>query len=99
MEHAIKAVRVYTRAGADAVRVESGGRLVTIAAAGERTTEPRVRDAFFIVEPNRVQLTEVAGLIDAGTLRPIVAAVFPLAEAAQAYAHKPLHGKVVLTIP
>ncbi|MEO5957409.1 MAG: NADP-dependent oxidoreductase, partial [Nitrospiraceae bacterium] len=33
-----------------------GGRLVTIAADAERLTQPRVRDAFFIVEPNRVQL-------------------------------------------
>ena len=46
-----------------------GGRMVTVAASGEQTQEQRVRDAFFIVEPNRAQLTRVAGLIDAGVLR------------------------------
>ncbi len=72
------------------------GRLVTIAASVEHTSEKRARDAFFIVEPNRAQLSTVARMIDAGELRPIVGAVFPLAEARQAYEHKPTRGKVVL---
>ena len=50
--------------------LRKGGRLVTIAADAERLTQPRVRDAFFIVEPNRVQLIEIARLIDAGVIRP-----------------------------
>jgi NADPH:quinone reductase-like Zn-dependent oxidoreductase len=74
------------------------GRLITIAAAAEQTDEQRVRDAFFIVEPSRPQLATVADMIDGGALRPIAGAVFPLAEARQAYAHKPAHGKVVLRI-
>jgi NADPH:quinone reductase-like Zn-dependent oxidoreductase len=57
-----------------------------------------VRDAFFIVEPKREQLAEVARLIDAGELRTVAVAVFPLAEAAQAYAHKGGRGKAVLRI-
>lgn len=73
------------------------GRLVTIAASVEHTSERRARDAFFIVEPNRAQLRTVARMIDAGELRPVVGAVFPLAQARQAYEHKPVRGKVVLT--
>src|ERR671934_1214419 len=58
-----------------------GGRLVTVAASGEQTTDERIRAAYFIVEPSRTQLVEIARLIDGGTLRPVVGAVFPLAEA------------------
>jgi NADPH:quinone reductase-like Zn-dependent oxidoreductase len=78
--------------------LKPGGRLVTIAASGEQTTDERVRAAYFIVEPSRTQLTEIAWLIDGGALRPVVGVVFPLAEARQAYQHKPSHGKVVLRV-
>jgi len=78
--------------------LKPGGRLVTVAASGERTTDERVRAAYFIVEPSRTQLAEIARLIDGGALRPVVGAVFPLAEARQAYQHKPSHGKVVLRV-
>ncbi len=74
------------------------GRLVTVAASAEQTTDSRVRDAFFIVEPSATQLATVAEMIDAGQLRPVVGAVFPLAEARRAYEHKPAHGKVVLDV-
>jgi NADPH:quinone reductase-like Zn-dependent oxidoreductase len=76
--------------------LKRGGRLVTVAASGERTTDERIRAAYFIVEPSRTQLAEIARLISGGVLRPVVGAVFPLAEARQAYQHKPSHGKVVL---
>jgi NADPH:quinone reductase-like Zn-dependent oxidoreductase len=78
--------------------LKPGGRLVTVAASGEQTTDERIRAAYFIVEPNRSQLAEIARLIDEGALRPVVGAVFPLAEARQAYQHKPGHGKVVLRV-
>ncbi len=74
------------------------GRLVTVATAGEQTSDPRVRDAFFIVEPSRSQLATIAELIDAGTLRTVVGAVFALADGRRAYEHKPPHGKVVLAL-
>jgi len=74
------------------------GTLVTIAASGERTADERTRAAFFIVEPSRSQLEEIAWLIDSGAIRPIVGSVFPLAEARQAYQHKPAHGKTVLQV-
>jgi hypothetical protein len=56
-----------------------------------------VREAFFIVEPNRAQLAEVASLIDGGELRPTVAKVFPLSQAREAYQYKPGNGKVALS--
>ncbi len=77
--------------------LKPGGRLVTVADPGE-TTDERSRAAYFIVEPNRTQLAEIARLIETGALRPVVGAVFPLAEARQAYQHKPNHGKVVLRV-
>jgi NADPH:quinone reductase-like Zn-dependent oxidoreductase len=75
-----------------------GGRVVTIAADAEHTSEQRVKDAFFIVEPNREQLSRIARMIDAGKLRPVVGGKFPLAEARRAYAYKPVRGKVVLVV-
>src|SRR6201993_2376340 len=78
--------------------LKPGGRLVTVAASGERTTDERIRAAYFIVEPSRTQLAEIARLIDGGAIRPVVGAVFPLAEARQAYQHKPVRGKVVLRV-
>ncbi|HKR09088.1 MAG TPA: NADP-dependent oxidoreductase [Gemmatimonadaceae bacterium] len=78
--------------------LKPGGRLVTVAASGEQTTDERIRAAYFIVEPSRTQLTEIARMIDGGALRPVVGAVFPLAEARQAYQHHPGHGKVVLRV-
>src|SRR5215471_17509309 len=78
--------------------LKHGGRLVTVAASGEQTTDERVRAAYFIVEPSRTQLAEIARLIEGGALRPAVGAVFPLAEARQAYQHKPVRGKVVLSV-
>jgi NADPH:quinone reductase-like Zn-dependent oxidoreductase len=77
--------------------LKPGGKLVTVADPGE-TNDERSRAAYFIVEPSRTQLAEIAQLIEAGSLRPVVGAVFPLAEARQAYQHKPNHGKVVLTV-
>src|ERR1043165_1563724 len=78
--------------------LKPGGRLVTVAASGEQTTDERIRAAYFIVEPSRTQLAEIARLIEGGALRPVVGAVFPLAEARQAYQHKPVRGKVVLRV-
>jgi len=78
--------------------LKPGGRLVSVADPGEGTTDERIRAAYFIVEPSRMQLAEIARLIEKDVLRPVVGAVFPLAEARQAYQHKPNHGKVVLRV-
>lgn len=78
--------------------LKPGGKLVTIAAAGEIATDERIRQAFYIVEANRTQLTEVARLIDEGTLRPQVDGVFRLDEPRTAYEYKPRHGKAVIQV-
>ncbi len=78
--------------------LRKGGRLVTIAADAERLKDQRVRDAFFIVEPNRNQLMDISRLIDTGVIRPVVDAVFSMENFRQAYKQKPLCGKIVLRI-
>lgn len=78
--------------------LRKGGRLVTIAADAEGSQEHRVRDAFFIVEPNRNQLVNISHLIDTGILRPVVGAVFSMESFRQAYEQKPVRGKNVLRI-
>ncbi len=78
--------------------LKAGGRMITIAASAEQTREQRVREAFFIVEPNRAQLEKLVSLIDGRELRPIVGGIFPLPQARQAYEYKPTNGKVALTV-
>jgi NADPH:quinone reductase-like Zn-dependent oxidoreductase len=84
------------------VVLKPGGRIVTIAADSEGTADQRVKDTFFIVEPNQEQLLEVAKLIDAGNLKSFVSAVVPLEEASIAYSravpHKRGYGKVVVAV-
>ena len=81
--------------------LKPNGRMVTIAASSEAQTEERVKQVFFIVEPDRRQLVEVANLIDAGELRTVVGSVIPLAQASKAYSGtlqpKP-RGKVVVQV-
>jgi NADPH:quinone reductase-like Zn-dependent oxidoreductase len=82
--------------------LKPGGRLVTIAADSESTAKKRVKDAFFIVEPNQKQLIEIANQIDAGHLRAFVKATVPLSEASAAYSGavkvKRGHGKIVIAV-
>jgi len=68
--------------------LKDGGKMVTIAGDGETATNPKVKDAFFIVRPDHAQLVEIAKLVDAGKLRTFVRAVVPFADAALAYAEK-----------
>ena len=62
------------------------GRLVTIAADAESSGDPRVKEAFFIVEANGQQLAHMAGLLDLGVLKTFVKAEVPLENAASVYA-------------
>jgi NADPH:quinone reductase-like Zn-dependent oxidoreductase len=78
--------------------LKPGGKVVTVATGGGSSNDPAMRRAFFIVEPNRPQLTEIARLIDAGHIRPVLDGVFPLTQAHQAYMRKPGRGKNVLRI-
>ncbi|MFE5894711.1 NADP-dependent oxidoreductase [Streptomyces sp. NPDC056462] len=64
--------------------VRPGGTLVTI--AEPVTVHPRDgRAVFFVVEPDRARLTDLAQRLRDGRLNPIVGAVRPLAEAASAF--------------
>jgi NADPH:quinone reductase-like Zn-dependent oxidoreductase len=78
-----------------------GGRLVTIANIVPPADDERTRQAFFIVEPNRQQLCDVAALLDAGQLQPIVGTVLPFAQAA-AYTREAISnrrpGKTVVAV-
>ncbi len=61
----------------------------------------RVREIFFIVEPNRNELIEIGKLIDAGQVKATIAEVFPLEEAKKAFevglaGH--VRGKIVLRV-
>ncbi|OBG39762.1 NADP-dependent oxidoreductase [Mycobacterium sp. E3198] len=58
--------------------VRRGGRVVTL-------SEPRATATFFIVVPNRDQLTELAALVDSGRLHVEIAGTFPLQEGREAF--------------
>ena len=77
-----------------------GGTLVTIKAAAELPADRHdIRNVVFVQESSRAQLTELARLIDQGYLRPQVGAVYPLAQAVEAYSAKAaggIPGRVVL---
>ena len=78
------------------------GRMITIAAGSEGATDQRVKDAFFIVEPNQKQLVEIAKQLDAGRLRAFVKTTVPLNEAPAAYSgrvtSKNRYGKIVIAV-
>ena len=65
--------------------LKPGGRLVTIAADAESSTDPRVKSAFFIVEQDGEQLAALCELFDSGKLKAFVKAELPMEEADRAY--------------
>ena len=83
--------------------LKPNGRMISIAADGEGSSDQRVKDVYFIVEPNQKQLIEVARLLDADLLKTFVKASVPLSDAASAYdgsvPQKLPYGKIVVTIP
>lgn len=81
---------VFDTVGGDTLQrswavLKPGGRMITIAADSEYTTDDRVKQAFFIVEPNHTQLTQIGSLLEAGDLQPVVDAVLPFTRASEAY--------------
>jgi len=83
--------------------VRRSGVLVTVAgdAPEEKAATYGVRGVSFLVQPNRKQLNQISQLIDAGTVRPIVEAVFPIARAREAYERGLMghnRGKLVLQV-
>ncbi|MER6976285.1 NADP-dependent oxidoreductase [Streptomyces carpinensis] len=81
-----------------AALVRAGGALVTIAMPPK--VQPKDgRAVFFVVEPDRVRLTDLATRLRDGRLKPVVGAVRPLAEAPAAFApgkHTP--GKTIIRV-
>src|SRR5262249_40429642 len=82
--------------------LKPAGMLITVVETlppEKSTTGPR--ELFFIVEPSRSELNELSRLIDAGKLKTVVAEVFPLEDASDAF-EKGLaghvRGKIVLRI-
>jgi len=79
--------------------LKPGGRLVTVRAdAPLPTTRDDIGTVVFIQESNRAQLAELARLVDEGHLRPQVGAVYPLAQAVEAYSAKAAGGVVGRTV-
>ena len=82
------------------VSLRPGGTLVTIKAAAELPAgREDIRTVVFVQEASRTQLIELARLVDEGQLRPQVGAVYPLAQAVEAYSAKAaggMPGRVIL---
>jgi NADPH:quinone reductase-like Zn-dependent oxidoreductase len=80
--------------------VKPGGTIVSIMEP-LRTQRDDIRTVHFVRDPSGAQLREIARLVDEGVLRPQVGAVYPLADARQAYTAKSadhIPGKVVLAV-
>jgi NADPH:quinone reductase-like Zn-dependent oxidoreductase len=76
-----------------------GGRLVSVASEPPRLRG--IKSSYFVVEPNREQLVELARLADQGRLRPVIDEVFPLADARKAFERSlgdQRRGKIVLRV-
>jgi NADPH:quinone reductase-like Zn-dependent oxidoreductase len=97
---------VFDTAGGEAlvrsVRVlRPGGRVVSVAEEPRPDVRERAESVFFIVEPDRSQLAEIAGLVDEGRVRAAVDSVFAFDEAPAAFARSmqpDTTGKIVIRI-
>jgi NADPH:quinone reductase-like Zn-dependent oxidoreductase len=99
---ATEADLVFDTAGGDLLTRALGalrprGRLVSVAAE----PPPELGGTYFVVEPNREQLVELARSVDSGSVRPSIDSVFPLEDVRAAFerlASRGKRGKVVLEI-
>jgi NADPH:quinone reductase-like Zn-dependent oxidoreductase len=95
---------VYDTIGGDVLAhspaiVKPGGALVSVMAPPQTDRED-IRTVHFVRDPSGAQLRDIARLVDEGTLHPDVGAVYPLADAREAFMAKStehIPGKVVLT--
>jgi NADPH:quinone reductase-like Zn-dependent oxidoreductase len=82
--------------------VRDGGRVVSVAEEPpEISGERKVETTYFVVEPDREQLVELARLVDSGDVRPAIDSVYPLDEARSAFLRtmeRGKRGKVVLRV-
>ena len=65
------------------------GRVVSV-------VEPHDGVVFFVVEPDRAALAEIARSLDAGTVRPVIGLTVPLADGRSAFQAEKVAGKRVL---
>jgi NADPH:quinone reductase-like Zn-dependent oxidoreductase len=78
--------------------VKTGGVFVTVTFPPAEI-RPDIRTVSFVREPGRVDLKEIAQMIDSGRLHAPVGAVYPLSETRQAFedqANRIVRGKVIL---
>jgi NADPH:quinone reductase-like Zn-dependent oxidoreductase len=76
-----------------------GGRLVSVAA--EPPERSGIVSTYFVVEPDRDQLVELARLAEQGELRPVIGEVVPLVDARSAFERSERDrrpGKIVLRV-
>jgi NADPH:quinone reductase-like Zn-dependent oxidoreductase len=88
--------------------LRDGGVLVTLPAPSPpdspvlaEAAARSIRAGWMLVEPDHEGLRQIAALVEAGSLRPLVDRVFPLAEAADAHAYGETGGttgKIVLEV-
>ena len=104
-ERAVRQVDlVYDTIGGDVLAhspaiVKPGGALVSVMAPPQ-TDRDDIRTVHFVRDPSGAQLRDITRLVDQGRLRPQVGAVYPLADAREAFMAKStqhIPGKVVLT--
>ena len=81
---------VFDTVGGDALAwsadvLREGGRLVAVAEEPSPEIAQRVNATYFVVEPDRQQLVELAKLANDGILRPAIDATFPLKDARAAF--------------
>jgi NADPH:quinone reductase-like Zn-dependent oxidoreductase len=106
-EEAVESVDlVFDTVGGEALArsaavLREGGRIVSVAEEPSPTLAEKAEFTYFVVEPSREQLVELARLVDDGTVRPAIDSVFPLAEARNAFERLMTpgkHGKIVLRV-
>ena len=85
------AVRVAPRVARRAQ--PSPGRLVAVAEEPPPEHTQLVHATYFVVEPDRRQLVELAELATDGTVRPAIDSVFPLGDAQAAFERVMASGK------
>jgi hypothetical protein len=63
------------------------------------TVQPKEgRAVFFVVEPDRARLADLAQRLRDGRLTPIVGAVRPLTETADTFRHRRTPGKTIIQV-
>jgi len=83
--------------------LKDGGTLISTLQKPDEAELARrhARGAHYLAKPNAAQLSEIATLIDAGKVRVVIDAIYPLEQAARAHRHMEddhIAGKVVLQV-